>query len=293
LKAHPEIVAVDEYGIPEVQANKLVGMDVNFEKVTENVDGVLVTSNETGADAFYFDLQTEIFVAVDRWPVVTEVERIRENQMTQEELFSDEYFAWLKYLASKLEFDPKKIKTNVPVITAASPNFRELIYGVKTLPNFADPETAPFRNKETMAYLELPDSEELSYGGVPIVYASMPNFYLVNEGVGEEYDWRVYPVILTQSGTDDGADYGLDNLLEIWQKHMNITPILTDHPIHGRPQEYPSLLVAQTYKEYGDSTVEAALSTFGEDEDPRKMSKPGFVLDVRPIFREKDVDWYQ
>ena len=109
LKTHPEIVAVEQYGMPEDMADKLVGLSVSFEVITKNVDGVLVNDQETGTDLFYFDRQTEFLVAVDRWPIITSVDRIRENEMTEEELFSDEYFAWLKYVASKLEFDSKKL----------------------------------------------------------------------------------------------------------------------------------------------------------------------------------------
>ena len=103
LKAHPEIVAVEQYGMPQEQAQKLEGLNISFERITEHVDGVLVIDQETGAELFYFDYQTEFLVAVDRWNQVTSAEQLSENPVTGEELLSNEWFAWTKYLLSKTE----------------------------------------------------------------------------------------------------------------------------------------------------------------------------------------------
>ena len=133
-------------------AKKLEGMNVTLERWTKNVDGVLV-KNEAGQDAFWYDPQTEVLVAVDRWPVVTKASTLKENMMTEEELFSDEYFAWLKYMASKLEFDPEKIKTDVPFGVLSLEKHRIRTYYPGTAPNFTDRETAPFKRDVALGYL--------------------------------------------------------------------------------------------------------------------------------------------
>jgi len=274
LKAHPEIVAADEFGMPEEQAKKLEGMDVSFARVTENVDGVLVTSNKTGADAFYFDLQTEFLVAIDRWPVITEVSRIRENQMTKEELFSNEYFAWLKYLASKLEFDPEKINTDVPMGFVGAMSFEIMTPSPLTGPNFSDPATAPFKRDEALGYLKVP--------GPVTDYSILPNFHIVEEEGG----WRVYPIITTTWSTEDHTDENLKR----WEDGMNVTPLVVSHPVEAYPTSYPNKLVEKTYTGYGREMVEAGYEAL-QNGDPSQLSKPGMVLDT---WIPNPVDsWYQ
>ena len=273
LKTHPEIVAVEQYGMPEDMADKLVGLSVSFEVITKNVDGVLVNDQETGTDLFYFDNQTEFLVAVDRWPIITSVDRIRENEMTEEELFSDEYFAWLKYVASKLEFDSKKINNNIEMDYVSFVKFLMLAYDVQTAPNFDTGETkesAPFRHREALGYLNF--GEKVEGSSEPFgIYASLPTFYLVQEESG----WRVYPVISTSWSLDENQ---LNKQLNIWVNGMNITLVVVTDPIDGYPSSYPNNLVDKTYQRYGDDYLEEGYESL-KNGDPSLLSQPGLVVD--------------
>lgn len=206
----PELweIAMTEYDICEEQARKLDGLDVSFEPVKKYVGGVRVIDNKTGEAIFYFDYQTAFLVETDRWLRITEIERIWENEMSREEVFSDEYFAWLKYIASTLEFDEAKIEVNIEkkvgeivakgwlteeegaewIRKKAFPmevlSNGALVPMVIAAPNFTDSTTAPFKRMEALAFVKDAEMTEKYKDGVGLIknpidtFAILPNFIL-------------------------------------------------------------------------------------------------------------------
>lgn len=280
-------IAMQEYGMPEEQAKKLAGMNVSFERVEKYVDGVRVLDSE-GKEIFYFDEQTKFLVAVDRWPQITEVSRVKENMMTEDELFSNEYFAWLKYVASNLEFNPDKVNF-IPLTTFSLDKHRIVSPKPnKNVPNYPDVETRPFKREEALAYLIKPDlTEKYEDLAEPIDrYAILPIFFLVEES-GE---WKVKPVIITQWESESD----LDEKLQVWEEEMNVTPIKTSHPVRDYPSSYPNVLVNETFERFGDSTMSGWFEQFLENGNPGDLSQPGVVLDTRLLSKESNIkDWYQ
>ena len=305
LKAHPEIVAVEQYGMPQEMADKLVGLSVSFEVITKNVDGVLV--NESGADVFYFDRQTEFLVAVDRWPRITEIERIWENEMTEEELFSDEYFAWLKYIASTLEFNIEKIEANLEkkvtelvnkgwlteekaaeaIRTKSFPmeilSDGSLVPMVMSAPNFSDPETAPFKRMEALAFVRLAELTEKyadgygSWEGPLDTFVVLPNFRLAYDVEKDVY--QIYPEIENEWNSEKQFS---EVLLPAWESGMNITVIDTDKAEQIGNPLFEDTLSSRIYHKFGKAKVDKAYNSLLIG-DPSLVSQPGFVSDTKLV----------
>ena len=291
--------AMNDYGMPEAQAQKLAGLDVRFERVTDYVpDGVRVLDSE-GTEVFYYDGQTEFLVAVDRWERITDIERIWENEMTREEVFSDEYFAWLKWVGSTLEWDVPKIEANIeqkiPQIVAKGFLTQEeadewlakrafpmivlsdgfIVPEVSTAPNFTDPATNPVKRSEAFAFVHDPaltDKYPWFKGGFD-TYAIFPNFMLSFDP--EQGEYRVYPVIANLLTADEVLK---QSVLPKYQDNMNVTPILIDiDSIVANPEDN---FEAASFERFGEEKMKAAFRALA-DGDPSLLSKPGLVVEIK------------
>ena len=160
-----------EYGLPEKMARQLEGVDVSFEIITENVDGILITNHETGEDLLYFDLNTEVWVDVDRFEGTSDIENISFT-ITEEELRSKEMTAWLYYKASKLEFDWEDVNPGKMKLNLSAGNIRLFFDNDTESPDFESNNLPPFeRNPGSLMYIDTPDlGHATDFVFTPIIY---------------------------------------------------------------------------------------------------------------------------
>jgi hypothetical protein len=227
---------------------------------------------------------------VKQYPIC-QVENFRDCPIPVEELFDGTYLRWL-YTLSK-PFDSAKIK-NVPLQEVNG----EIIYNLATLPNFTDPETAPFRRDVTFGYTEY------KHNGALFKYIVMPvEYYDFKHPEQNQWVITVYSLIHSYDGkvshatTEKGRIWdislereqsALQSTLNVWENEMNITPILTgENPVPYAPEwkSDDDPLVKTTFTNYPD--MHDRFQRFVDEGDMTALSAPGIVL--LTIFLESDI----
>jgi hypothetical protein len=182
--------------------------------VFQNADGSLTitTSGEDGDRTYTLHVDPEALAPeVIDYGICTP-EAFRECPVPPEDLFNGNYLAFLETLSRP--FDKEKIK-NVPLIYARD---GLIMYDISNLPNFADPETAPFRRNVTSGVTTFEGNE---YIILPIEFADPKdpenpdaNIWII--GVSARYSPGY-----TVSETDTR------NVINIWMNEMNMAPFKT------------------------------------------------------------------
>lgn len=253
----PWVALAEEYDMPEEIARQLSEMDVSFEENPSSyVEGILVVNNETGEDLFYYDAETGVWVSANRWQHITNAELLRENPISGEEILSDEFFAWLKYLLSQTDSGVGPNVNLVPEITERG----EMIElgtskGNSYLINY------PGLLNHGITYADLtasPNNEERRYQVV------------VN---GYEYKGRKYPLILLSRYAPEYIS--AEVMTEAHQEFdsMQRSPVMKDsQDIWGENDPF----VEKSFLVLGKDGVKEAMDAF-QHGNPSLVGKPGAV----------------
>ena len=107
LKTHPEIVAVEQYGMPQKMAQQLEGLNISFEENLPNVvKSVLV--QEAGIHLFFKD-EHGTWIEVNQDEDFSEFRDTLTNFIPEDEVFNGALLAKINYLASQMVIDYKNI----------------------------------------------------------------------------------------------------------------------------------------------------------------------------------------
>ena len=203
---------------------------------------------------------------VKQFPIC-QIENFRDCPITVDDLFNGNYLRWLNTLSKP--FDQSKIK-QVPMIIVDN----EILYDIRTAPNFNDPSTRPFRRDVTAGHVVFNGND----------YIAMPVEYF-DPRHPDKNQW-----VITLCGAYSPGysmnDEIIQNAIRVWETEMHITPIETNDLLPFR--NIKDQLIAKTFDNNPDMADRFQRFVDG---DISALSDPGIVLFTNILTTNGH--WYQ
>ena len=206
------------------------------------------------------------------YELCSNIEDFRDCYVPVEELLDGSYWNWLNdVVASTLlpEFKEHEDKIkDVKVKPIGLVRGSALVYDGKTVPNFEDPETAPFKRDVTFASTKYPQPD-----------GSMMNYYILPVFYYDKKIQQVYPVITLARIKVEGA---IDIANKMYIEDMNITPIIFTETYGSMDKiVMTDPIVGQFFNKVGEVEMMARVIRF-YDGDVSALSGPdmAFVTEI-------------
>lgn len=211
---------------------------------------------------------------IPQYTLTPEIKNFRDSYIPVEELLDGSYYRWLKdtvapILVPWFQEHEEKIK-DVTLDSVDIPSGKVIIFNISTLPNFEDPETAPFKRDVTFGFTSSKETNSilLEYiDGDSLLYRILPVFYY-----DKETD-QVHPVI-TVEPTFIKDEEEINKINRQYLEDMNITIIHMNDTLF----DIPYSLVNQSFNKIGRDDMRDRMLRFLHDADFSALSGEGIIL---------------
>ena len=271
------VAIAEEYGMPQDQAQKLEGLNISFERITEHVDGVLVKEN--GVDVFFYSEKYDFLVACDKFDGVEE--------MSDSTGRSVEMSAWLYYKALNYDFNLEGYRASLAQLIA-----EKIESGKMTAEEAAEIKNFPmmYYNTGGVPYVGL-DHESIPVptdGGLLFV-KDMGVFIEITDVNSKYYDKNIFTSIalldletgkvIIAKGIIQGGENNIAGIIDKWKNEMKVPFVITWLPEDIDDSE-PTLRKTEEMagKESGTS-LKDRVSKYSKNGDPTALDDPNLIFE--------------
>ena len=207
-----------------------------------------------------------------------DIENFREAYIPVEELLDGSYFRWLKDVVAPtllpwFQAHEDKIRTDVSISPIALEAGNAFIFNAATVPNFEDPETAPFKRDVTFGYTTIERS-----GDSDLLYIIFPVFYY-------DMDNQQVDPILTVTPAYLATEEAIALASDIYINDMNMTPIIVDDIYYGKKDP----IVRRAFANVGSERMDASLEDFYTNVNFSALSNEDMIF----LTTISATDWFK